>query len=439
VIEDASTEATHSDSVNPMFFGLFSFLNEKEVNPVLSGYFSKIMMNLIQKKPKEIGKFIFSRPNIWQKLIEHCYSPAVNEVLSKILTDDPINGELEDEFKDVKGNIAKMLIEKLEPTNFEDLSIGCCKLLIDHLSNPIIGDMLKKPETFERLKEQILNGNGVSLRCALRILIQLIEYEKKKFTEIDAKDQVANKMIGLIRPLINMLSKSLEVSKSAWTSQNGATVQSFGMANQRIIEFFDCLIKLHFPVILAELSKCCLFSLLLKIVSKYYDNSCLHNLVFGILNYALKEPNELLCDEIIIKSDVPKILIEMNQDAEIKKVTESKKEIKYVKPYNIHVLELSNNISNTAETNPNLKKCLENIPEWLNFKVKGLGPYKIMKEETLYGNSKFSEEPQFECDFGSIALKFEKNKDKLSSSYNINIAILRMITRTARKKHSKIH
>jgi hypothetical protein len=67
-----------------------------------------------------------------------------------------------------------------------------------------------------------------------------------------------------------------------------------------------------------------------------------------------------------------------------------------------------------------------------------LGPYKIMKEETLYGNSKFSDEPQFECDFGSIALKFEKNKEKLSSSYCFNAVILRTIAGMTKKKQLRI-
>ena len=66
------------------------------------------------------------------------------------------------------------------------------------------------------------------------------------------------------------------------------------------------------------------------------------------------------------------------------------------------------------------------LPEWADYKTKVLGPYKNLKEETLYGSSKSSDEPQFECDFGSIALKFEKNKEKLSR-YLVNSVTLMMI------------
>jgi hypothetical protein len=67
---------------------LFRFVQTKDVplNPVLAGYFSKLLILLLNRKMKQIVPFIFSNEcNLIDHLLYHVYQKSVSDVLQKIL------------------------------------------------------------------------------------------------------------------------------------------------------------------------------------------------------------------------------------------------------------------------------------------------------------------------------------------------------------------
>ena len=67
---------------------LFQFVQQEgELNPVLSGYFCKLVSLLNSRKQKMLVPYIFSpESNIVDKLIEHVYQKSISEILNKLLT-----------------------------------------------------------------------------------------------------------------------------------------------------------------------------------------------------------------------------------------------------------------------------------------------------------------------------------------------------------------
>jgi len=70
---------------------LFLFIRSKEdddLNPVLSGYFSKILRILITKRQKQLVPYLFDTfSDIIDCLLRHSYQKSISEVLYKILTE----------------------------------------------------------------------------------------------------------------------------------------------------------------------------------------------------------------------------------------------------------------------------------------------------------------------------------------------------------------
>lgn len=68
---------------------LFRFIRTKEkpLNPVLSGYFSKLVTLLINRKQKNLIPYVFSpASDVINCLLYHVYQKSISELLNKLLS-----------------------------------------------------------------------------------------------------------------------------------------------------------------------------------------------------------------------------------------------------------------------------------------------------------------------------------------------------------------
>lgn len=60
---------------------------EEQLNPVLSGYFCKLVSLLISRKQRQLVPYIFAKDSeIMQFLVKHTYQRSISEILNKLLT-----------------------------------------------------------------------------------------------------------------------------------------------------------------------------------------------------------------------------------------------------------------------------------------------------------------------------------------------------------------
>jgi len=97
-----ATEATEADDEEEgnkylLLDRLFKFVKTEEtLNPVLAGYFCKLVSLLISRKQKSLVPYIFTPGSgVIEALLKHVYQRSVSEILNKLLTQ--IDSEFEPE------------------------------------------------------------------------------------------------------------------------------------------------------------------------------------------------------------------------------------------------------------------------------------------------------------------------------------------------------
>jgi hypothetical protein len=86
--ENEDKEEEEEENKFQLLDRLFEFLRqEEELNPVLSGYFCKLVSLLISRKQKQLIPYIFSeKSDIIDNLVRHVGQKSISEVLNKLMT-----------------------------------------------------------------------------------------------------------------------------------------------------------------------------------------------------------------------------------------------------------------------------------------------------------------------------------------------------------------
>jgi hypothetical protein len=117
---------------------LFKLLNtepDEGLNPVLAGYFSKLVNTLLQKKPNQMVSYLFRHQTAQArllKLIEHIESPSICDLLSQILQTEEQNNfadELLEKMSELKCEATEKLVEKLLQTGSQAVGTVLTELL----------------------------------------------------------------------------------------------------------------------------------------------------------------------------------------------------------------------------------------------------------------------------------------------------------------------
>ena len=332
---------------------LFKIFEEPNVNAVNAGYFSKILIHLLTKNTNEVNDFIFNSPELWGALIECCDSSSIDDVLTKLLNVEPMNGEIDDPYLSHKMQTVRMLINKMDPIFSEEANIGACKVLMEHLQNKIVSDVLIESESLLKFKTQTLNGTNSSFRCALRLLISYIDLEKRKYIHNDESiKKIETLVLELISPLCEKLKECCQ-HKYYWNNQQNIKCTALGMANQRIIEFIDSIIRLNKISILTLLNKCGAFTILINFIGIFYSNTNAHILIFAIFKYCAQDAH--LCKDIIIQNDIAGLMYGLHSDRT--GVFQSGRT--FIKPYHTHLMSLAQLIEKKRNTMPYLDEYLQ--------------------------------------------------------------------------------
>lgn len=64
---------------------LFRLLEQKEIMPILGGYFVRIICVLLKQKYKEILDFVYSKPDLLKSMIDHTSNISITQSLQMFL------------------------------------------------------------------------------------------------------------------------------------------------------------------------------------------------------------------------------------------------------------------------------------------------------------------------------------------------------------------
>lgn len=175
---------------------LFMFLDtDEELNPVLSGYFCKLVSLLISRKQKQLIPYIFDpNSNIIDNLVKHVGQKSISEILNKLITQ--VDGELMHEQIQVKQQmVVEKLVEHLGPTVHEENNLNSSSIIQDMFETKDFFNILVKKDNIQRIADfataSMTESTKASKTCSLTVLNQiimhLIEKIKKKGQNTDDK------------------------------------------------------------------------------------------------------------------------------------------------------------------------------------------------------------------------------------------------------------
>ena len=120
---------------------LFKFVQTRQypLNPVLSGYFAKLVILLLNRKQKQVVPFIFSPEcNLIDDLLFHVYQKSLSEVLNKLLniSEQSYEEELSKSITEKQLKAVAELVNKLaRDQNDEEANLNGSLILSELMDN----------------------------------------------------------------------------------------------------------------------------------------------------------------------------------------------------------------------------------------------------------------------------------------------------------------
>ncbi len=160
----------------PLLEKLLSFLRPTtEVNAVLAGYFTKVLMAILEKRRLEFMTYIFFFYEHVENFLKHSYSKSISEVISKLLSNEDkfLSDMTGEEFVVERQDILRKMIRKMEPSNSIEEITNNCFILCTLLDTKQQLQFFMKEDVLRSIFEIALTGKPMSLRAGLTFFITL--------------------------------------------------------------------------------------------------------------------------------------------------------------------------------------------------------------------------------------------------------------------------
>jgi len=157
---------------------------EKPLNAVLSGYFSKLLTLLINRKSKLLLPYVFSaESDVVESLLFHVYQKSISELVNKMLNlsdDQKFAGEIADIIKSKQVQILNTLVDKVGPLDtIEEDNLNASSILEDALETKDFYNVISKRNNIAKLIQFSLPEDGApsnvdSQSASISVLTQLV-------------------------------------------------------------------------------------------------------------------------------------------------------------------------------------------------------------------------------------------------------------------------
>jgi hypothetical protein len=292
------TSAKSSKPQKPYYFlleKLLSLLAEAEpLNPVLAGYFAKVMFALIEADSEKLEKYLFQYELHVNNFIRHSYNKSIAEVIARLLA---VNNNKDELLKEKQGMLSKV-IEKLASENSSEAIVNTGYTLCILADGKHHLEYLLSLEALTKLFHYAKSGNPFSLRSVLTFFMVL--YRTKIIQPVNIIETVFN--IGRkskfpeLACLIRMSAEYLIYAKNYLEQPNknlllemasGYSLQPFGADRLKIIEWLQLLITLKDGFVCSKLAELNFPGFLLLLIRKYDMNSMLHQKILRVVEAAM--------------------------------------------------------------------------------------------------------------------------------------------------------
>ena len=220
--------------------GFLNESNETKENYVLSGYFYKILSNLINVQALKIVQYLYEYPNksendILDLLVKNMNRKGMCTIVQKLLLyEEESSSSLEDN----KMDLLEKVLKELNDTNDKDKYEFICESLSFIFSNKSFFDLfMKKPFLLELLYNILINSKNNSQKtvCLLKLLIKMndniLQHFDVRFTPITQENNAE------LLPNLDIYNSN---NKSLSSPDEGNNTENF---INFLFTFFNVLVK----------------------------------------------------------------------------------------------------------------------------------------------------------------------------------------------------
>lgn len=191
-------EDDEEDNKYVLLSRLFKFIRtSEELNPVLSGYFCKLVSLLISRKQKQLFPFIFSKDStVIEDLLKHVYQKSISEILNKLLTliDTDHEPEIVAMIQEKQQKAVSLLIASLGPEKSEEHNLNASTIITDMFEIKEFYNIICQKENLQKIVDYAIAGmtestkdsKCSSLSVLNQIILNHIDRQKKKDQKADA-------------------------------------------------------------------------------------------------------------------------------------------------------------------------------------------------------------------------------------------------------------
>ncbi|CDW85853.1 UNKNOWN [Stylonychia lemnae] len=427
---------------------LFKFIRTKEtpLNPVLSGYFAKLVTILINRKQKNLIPYVFApESDVIDCLLHHVQQKSISEILNKFLNiqDHDFESTISAEIKSKQHHVLQSLVEKLSPEATEEDNLNGSAILTDMLDTKEFFNVICQRKHIQRLLDlaftETENPTASSQNAALQVLNSLIQiyHEKRKddhrsSNNNDNEDEdtiIQNEdEEGQESPLVEILSQSVSKLIAYLSSPAAAPRQEIdssydiklaplGHLRLRIIDLIYQLVKLNKASILNSLAETNVFAQISGLVERYPWNNFLQLKVQSLYEEIFENQNADFRGKVLQGSNLAQTLISLSKS----KVFEhpSKRGIRH--GYMALVVKIANLIQKNKEKQE-VQNYLNSLPQpedWQKFVDGELKSSNDTNSKNLGG-----QQPRTSMDDDDNEKDYEMNMEKIMAKFtNFNASM----------------
>jgi len=329
---------------------LFSFLNSKEINPLLASYFSRTLAELLQRKPEKIWSYIRDNQGqeFFQNVVRHINTSAIWDLLMRLMTCKEGRTKTEILTWLNTHGLIKSLIENLKPDKGSLKNHAASLALTDIVrlsrersefgfGNPLL-DELEQEATINAILDTILEADELAqskddsedcdytILSGVNVLLSILEpapsrlsmapginnlnmmndyYNDYSLTDEQERevqnryqnviDVTLNCMAKRIESLTNMLKRppSRNFRRCPANMPNGIEFKSLGASRLNICKLFTEILKHKNAKMNQIFIKNGVLKTMVDLFFEYCFNNFLHALVTTVIQHIFETPLEI--------------------------------------------------------------------------------------------------------------------------------------------------
>jgi len=380
-----SRASNNSKSAGTILEYLFSFLDSnEELNPVLSGYFNKVVESLFRRNPEKMIEFVYDNEGIMASLAKHIGNRSISDLLGLFICYESFHYEDEKPlYLTLKLEVIEDLVNILTESEDIDSSTNAAHVLCEIVSKSDvivdgkeIGVKLVSDKVLGQIFNTLRKRDNFLVLNACNVLYFIVEYlnpyRPVRNMSLSYKLQRQSRDVEN-EPLIDCISKNIatfaqilsnKTSQEGVKTAFGTNVKLLGSGRLRMIELIDRILKMNSRRIIQRVCETNLIQIITELFLEFEWNNMLHHSYERFVTTLLTRNDPGLLKALFIDSQLLEIIMNSMKESKIEIFKQGRK----IRKGNLgHITRIANILVDSSQNSAEIKEYLTGNPEWENF------------------------------------------------------------------------